>query len=155
MSNNKIDYNSLSNKIYKKAYKLSDVKDRIEKVAFDVVRFKDGDNGANLWQIQSSDDGDYIVSMYEDDSIEKKSSDWTVSLMKLAGCLSFHYKGDPIVKVACNKLGLNSDELSKVESVLPEKLASNKKLVAALLKELTTPVKEEVLRKYPELRVGA
>lgn len=157
MSNHKIDYNKLSANIYKKAYKLSDVKDRVEKVAFDVVRFKDGDTSANLWQIQSSDDGDYIVSIYNEDesAIEKKSSDWTVSLQKIAGCVSFHYKGEPIVKIATNRLGLNEDELYNVESFLPEKLATNKKLVSALLSELNGQVKEEVLRKYPELRVGA
>ena len=39
---NTIDYSSLENKIYKKAYRLSDVKDQLESVAFDIVRFKVG-----------------------------------------------------------------------------------------------------------------
>ena len=36
-----IDYSGLA-QIQKKAYRLSDVKDQLETVAFDVVRFKDG-----------------------------------------------------------------------------------------------------------------
>ena len=75
MSKFAINYSSLENTIYKKAYRLEDVKDRIERVAFDVVRFKDDDNGANLWQVQSSDDGDYIVSIYEPDPEEKVASE--------------------------------------------------------------------------------
>jgi hypothetical protein len=39
MSKNSIDYLALDNKINKRAYKLSEVSDKIEKVAFDLVRF--------------------------------------------------------------------------------------------------------------------
>jgi hypothetical protein len=58
-----VDYSGLENKIYKKAYRLADVKDQLETVAFDIVRFKDNDKGAELWQVQSADDGDYIVAL--------------------------------------------------------------------------------------------
>ena len=54
MSDFKVDYSKLVNNFYKKAYRLSDVKDRLESYAFDIVRFKDGDNAANLWEIQRS-----------------------------------------------------------------------------------------------------
>jgi len=152
MSNFAIDYTGLETKILKKAYKLEDVQDQIERVAFDVVRFKDSDNGANLWQIQSSDDGDYIVSIYQDDeSVEKTASDWQVSISKTAGDLQINYKGDPLVKIASSKLGIPRTELSQIERYLPSKLAENKKLVKALLNELTESAKKEVLNKYPEL----
>src|ERR1700683_672295 len=45
----------------KRAYKLSEVKDQLETVAFDIVRFKSDDaagSGANLWQVNSAEDGD-------------------------------------------------------------------------------------------------
>lgn len=152
MSKFVIDYTGLETKILKKAYKLKDVQDQIERIAFDVVRFKDSDNGANLWQIQSSDDGDYIVSMYQDDELtEKNASDWQVSISKTAGDLQINYKGDPLVKIASSKLGIPRTELSQIEQYLPSKLAENKKLVKALLNELTESAKKEVLNKYPEL----
>lgn len=150
MSKNFIDYSSLENTIYKKAYRLSDVKDRLETVAFDIVRFKDSDKGADLWQVQSADDGEYIVSLYQPDE-EVKTSSWDVVASKTAGDLQISYKGDPLVRISAAKIGIPRSELSQVEVYLPEKLASNKKLVKALLNELPESAKKEVLSKYPEL----
>lgn len=150
MSKFLIDYSGLENKIYKKAYKLSEVKDQLETVAFDIVRFKDNDKGAELWQVQSADDGDYIVALYNNEE-EKVASLWDVSLTKIANELQVSYKGDPIVRVASNRLGLPSTEVHKITEYLPSKLAENKKLVKSLLNELTSSAKKEVLKKYPEL----
>lgn len=149
MSKDSIDYSGLANKIYKKAYKLSDVKDRLESVAFDVVRFKDSDKGADLWQVQSADDGEYIVALYQPE--EDGKSDWEVTVSKTAGDLQIAYRGDPLVRLASSKLGIPRDELHTVPEYLPAKLAANKKLVKALLNELSESAKKEVLSKYPEL----
>lgn len=149
MSKFTVDYTKLANKITKKAYRLADVKDQLETVAFDVVRFKDGDNAAELWQVQSAEDGDYIVSLYDEEETTKTA--WSVLVSKTAGDLQVSYKGDPIVRVASSKLGIPRAELSKIEQYLPEKLAENKKLVKALLNELSPSAKEEVFKKYPEL----
>jgi hypothetical protein len=146
-----VDYSGLENKIYKKAYRLSDVQDQLETVAFDIVRFKDDDKGADLWQVQSADDGEYIVALYQPDEDKKVASTWEVMISKTAGDLQISYKGDPIVRVASSKLGIPRTELHKVPDYLPEKLASNKKLVKALLNELSESAKKEVLNKYPEL----
>ena len=146
-----IDYTKLENKIYKKAYRLADVQDKIEKVAFDIVKFKDSDNGANLWQIQSADDGDYIIALYQNEEDVKTASNWEAVLVKSANSIQVSYKGDPLVTVASSKLGIPQKELSKVAEYLPAKLAENKKLVSALLKELPFSVRQAVLNKYPEL----
>ena len=150
MSKNDLDYSGLENKIYKRAYRLSDVKERLETVAFDIVRFKDSDNSADLWQVQSADDGDYIVAMYQEEEV-KTAALWGVVVSKTAGDLQVSYKGDPLVRVSSGKLGIPRSELSKIEEYLPSKLAANKKLVKALLNELTESAKKEVLNKYPEL----
>lgn len=147
-----IDYSGLATQITKKAYRLSDVQDQLETVAFDVVRFKDGDKGADLWQIQSADDGDYIVALY-DDEVEKTASanPWGVYVAKNGHDLQISYKGDPLVRFAASKLGIPSSELHKAEQYLPEKLATNKKLVKALLSELSETARLEVSKRYPEL----
>jgi hypothetical protein len=150
MSKFAVDLSGLEQKIYKRAFKLEDVKDQIEKVGFDVVRFKDNDKGAELWQVHSADDGDYIVAMYKDD-IEKEALAWEVAISKTASDLQVYYKGDPIVKVASEKLGIPATELNKVIQYLPKKLAESKKLVKALLNELPESAKNSVLNKYPEL----
>ncbi len=151
MSQFKVDYNSLHETLYKKAYKLSEVSSQVEKVAFDIVRFKDGDKAANLWQIQSADDGEYIVALYQPDETEKKASSWNVEINKVASDISIFYKGEPIIRLASSKLGIPKNELDQVSSYLPEKLASNKKLVSSLFKLLSPQAKSEVLKKYPEL----
>ncbi len=151
MSKFSLDYSKLENRLYKKAYRLSDVKDQLETVAFDIVRFKDADKGADLWQVQSADDGDYIVALYQPDEEKTAAPLWDVRVSKTAGDLQISYKGDPLVRVAASRLGIPRAELEKVEEYLPSKLASNKKLVQALLKELPESTKEEVLNKYPEL----
>jgi hypothetical protein len=150
MSKFAVDYSKLDNKIYKKAYKLSEVQDKIEKVAFDIVRFKDGDAAANLWQIQNAEDGDYIVALYQPEETVKNAG-WEVAAIKTAGALQISYKGDPIVRLSASKLGIPPYELSKVEEYLPVKLAENKKLVKSLLNELSPSAKNAVLNKYPEL----
>lgn len=144
-----INYKALEDALLKRTYKLSEVKDRIEKVAFDIVRFKDEDKGAELWQVMSAEDGDYIVALYDDEEPTKTASVWQVQ--KNANALQFSYKGAPIVKIAANKLGIPENEISLATRYLPEKLARNKVLVNALLSELTEPAKKMVYSKYPEL----
>jgi hypothetical protein len=144
-----VDFDHLSNKISRRAYRLDDVKDQIEKVGFDVVRFKDADKGAELWQVQSADDGDYIVAMYDEEPEEKIAS-WQVCLTKNAS-LQISYKGDPMIKLSAQQLGIPADQLHQAEHYLPSKLASNPKLVKSLLKELPYSAKQEVIKRYPEL----
>jgi len=155
MSKISVDYSELENKIYKKAYRLSDVKDKIQKVAFDIVRFKDEDDASKLWQIQSADDGDYIVALYnpsEEDTVKTASANgWNVTLNKLSSQLVFYYKGDPIAKKGSSELGIPEEELSLATKYLPTKLATNKKMVTALLSGLNESVKQDILSKYPEL----
>ncbi len=151
MSKFAIDYSGLENTIYKKAYRLSDVKERLESVAFDIVRFKDSDAGADLWQVQNADDGEYIVALYQPEEEQKMASSWDVVVNKTAGDLQISYKGDPLVRITASRIGIPRGELSKVEEYLPEKLATNKKLVKALLNELPESAKKEVLNKYPGL----
>lgn len=146
-----IDYSKLANQFTKKAYRLSDVKDQLETVAFDVVRFKEGDKGAELWQVQSAEDGDYIVALYDEESLDKTATPWDVLVTKNGSDLQVSYKGDPLVRLPATALGIPSAELHKAEQYLPAKLASNKKLVKALLSELNEAARQEVSRRYPEL----
>lgn len=149
-----VDYSGLDARVVKRAfYKLADVKDQLEAVAFDIVRFKDNDKSANLWQVQSADDGDYIVALYdeEEETIKTASAAWSV-LATQTGHLQISYKGDPLVRLSSTQLGIPAAELKQAEKYLPEKLATNPKLVKSLLKELPTAAQQEVSKRYPELK---
>lgn len=150
-----IDYQELSNSVsyvHKNIFKLSDVKHRLEKVAFDVVRFKDG-SPDELWQIQNSDDGDYIVARYESEEpkIEVKASEWDILVSGSSGDINVFYKGQPITKIASDKLGISNEDLNTVKRFLPSKLASDKSFVKALLSTLDETSKDALLKLYPEL----
>lgn len=147
-----INYQELSNSVDKKFFKLSDVEHRLEKVAFDVVRFKDG-NPDELWQIQNADDGDYIVAKYDaEDAVEKiASTKWDVLVSQGSGDINIFYKGHPITKVASSQLGISSDDLTVVKKFLPAKLASDKAFVKALFTTLDESSKQALFKLYPEL----
>jgi len=151
-----IDYQELANSVshaHKEFFKLADVKHRLEKVGFDVVRFKDG-NPDELWQIQNSDDGDYIVARYdsEEPKVEgKTASRWDTMISESSGDINIFYKGQPITKIAASKLGISSDDLGTVKRFLPEKLASDKGFVKALLNTLDETSRDAILKLYPEL----
>lgn len=151
-----INYTELSNSISnasKETFKLTDVKHKLEKVAFDVFRFKDG-NPDELWQIQSADDGDYIVAKYEwDEPKEEKraSRTWETLVSESSGDINIFYKGQPIVKMAAAKLGIDSEDLGTVKRLLPEKLASDKGFVKALLATLSESSRDALIKLYPEL----
>lgn len=153
MSKFSLDFNTLSNTISKKVYKLSDVADRIEKIAFDIVRFRDGDDRANLWQIQSADDGDYIVSMYDNETSEQKKSEssWEVVANKSAGELSFFYNDDFVVKVSAAQFGIENDNLDNFSKHLNSRLSDNKKLASMLVKKASKEVREALVKKYPNI----
>lgn len=156
-----VDYSSLQSSLEKpKVYKLADVKDKIKKVAFDVVRFLDSDNIDGLWQIQHTSDGDYIVAMYGGEEtgpeapVTKSSSvktDWSVITDKSGSNLNFFYKGTPVTRLSTAALGLPSTEANFATSYLPVKLANNSKLVTGLLQELSPEERKELLTKHPEL----
>lgn len=152
MSKNLIDYSTLDRVVNKRSYRLSEVKDQIEKVAFDVVRFKDSDKGADLWQIQSSDDGDYIVSLYEESEENvKTASVKTWEVVASGNNVHFFYKGDSIAKVSATSLGFSNEDAKVMSRHLGRKMGENKRLVKLLLGQVEESAKQNILNKYPEL----
>lgn len=147
-----VDYDSLLNTIDKKSFKLKDVHHRLEKIGFDVVRFKDGDP-EQLWQIQSAEDGEYIVTLYSEEDPAKKltASPWKVLLNKSGTDLYIFYKDTRVTKLASSTLGIQDSELPQVPKYLPNRLARNPELVAALLNGLDSVVRAEIVQKHPEL----
>lgn len=151
-----VDYEGLQGNLYQEKYfRLNDVKDKIEKVAFDVVRFIDSDNIDGLWQIRQSDEGEYIVAMYDDqvsDSpVTKSSYHWSAMRDKTGSNVHVFYKGTPVSRIVLADLGLSKEESISMCRYLPAKLAENKNLAASLLKELPENERQELFTKYPEL----
>lgn len=152
-----IDYVDLEEKTGKKrVFKLEDVKDRIQKVAFDVVRFVDADdNLSGLWRVEHTFSGDYIVAMYDEEGPREKTasapSNWEVYADNTNRFLTFFYKNEHVAKIAAEKLGLSSYNLGDEAKYLPKKLASNENLVKGLMQEVPFKTRFALFDKYPEL----
>jgi hypothetical protein len=150
-----VDFGVLEQRLepQKPVYKYADVKHRLVKVAFDVVRFMDTDNIDGLWQIKNTEDGDVIVAMYDDATSdqEKMASNWS-ALPDMAGDINLFYKNDPVTKVSLAKIAMTGEDPDSVCSTLASKLSTNQKLLASLLSGLTTHEREELLTAHPELK---
>lgn len=156
MSKFSVDFDHLESALApKKTYKLSEVKSRLRKVAFDVVRFVDGnDEFKGLWQVRKDDSGEYIVAMYEEEGAApvKTSSDWSVVADQDQKNVTFFYKNKPLLKKATASFGVASEDVSEVISSLPERLQQNKKLASALISELDSEERKDLLNNFQELQ---
>jgi len=111
---------------------------RIVRVAFDLFRLKDGDP-EELWQVQSSDDGEYLVRTFSLPEEEKvaESSDWTVEIDRKEANLTVAYKQVPLTRIAARDYGANTPEDARLlRRVVHKKLATDiefgKKLINSL-----------------------
>lgn len=152
MDKHSVDYELMEKKLtVKKAYKFNDVKDHLVKVAFDVVKFKDADNIDGLWQIQSSDDGEIIVALYEEAPKLEARSSWTALADKTASYVHVFYKNEPITKIAMSTLSIKEDDKVSFIENLPKILAENSSVRSAMLKEISAEDSKNLITKYPEL----
>ena len=154
-----VDYTSLEQQVdKKKIFRLSEVKDKIEKWAFDIVRFKDvnDDQIAGLWQVQSADDGDLIVAMYEEpkEKALETSSSWKAISDRSGNNISLFYKNTPVIKIASVSLGIPEGEIGLMCRYLPNSLATDKQLVLSLLSDLSHTQLKKLAAEHPELTEG-
>lgn len=144
-----VDYQALNEKVNRKFFLYSDVKNRLQKIAFDVVKFND-DEIEGLWKIETSPEGEVIVALY-DENIQKsaeKNTNWKILTDKNKEVLSFFYKNQPITKIASSNLNIPTEEVDAVISFLPERLSKNSSLRKKLLK---TSNYSDLNEKFPEL----
>lgn len=153
MQNFSIDYNELQDNLgKKKAYKLSTVKDRIVKIAFDIVRFQDADSLDKLWQIQNQDGEDYIVALYNMDDNDIKVSTaadtsnaqnpWNVLIDKSGSTVNVFYHNTPLTKLSLSAFGIAAEESNLIKSYLPNKLASDDKFRNSFISSLINDEKQ-------------
>lgn len=150
-----VNYQELETKLEDKPriFKLADVKDKIRVVAFDVVKFHDSDGLDGLWQIKQTDDGEYIVATYDDSELTSEASVSTPwKALARDGLVHVFYKNDPVTKISLASVGIPADEAGLFVSHLPQSLATNKKLAASMLKELSDEERKELFASHPELQ---
>src|SRR3990167_2413907 len=142
-----VNYNNLDGVLNRpKFYKYSDVKGKLVKVAFDVVRFMEKENIDGLWQIQKTDDGEVILAMYEDEEKHASSNNWNAVPDKTGQSVTVFYKNEPVKNIASAEFGIDSSEISSLCSSLKDGLNNNATLRSALFAELPEVEKTELLK---------
>jgi len=160
MKNFSVDYIDLQKKLSeKKAFRLSDVKGKIKKVAFDVVRFVDSDKLDDLWQIHTDGDDEYIVAMYEEEQTEKTASASTPAPWKAlpdgsGNNIHLFYKDTPIKKIALAPLGIPATDAWMVSHSLSQRLATDQSFFDSFLNELTEKERQVLTEAAPSLLAG-
>lgn len=146
-----IDYSLLEQELDKpKIFRYADVKDRLVRVAYDVVRFQAPEEDIDgLWQIQTTDDGEVIVAMYEEGDTKiaeasRSRGNWQV-VSDSGNNMHIFYKDHFVKRMASVE---NAAEIAKIAC---DKLNSSPESCQLLVAELPSDQKEELFRKYPEL----
>ncbi len=153
MQNFSVDFEKLDQVLNKRAYKYNDVKDKLVKVAFDVVRFFDETNVGGLWKIQKNKDGEVIVALYEEPTIEKSASTknyWNAILDSSKSNIYITYKNSVISKIASSDLPFPTEELETFAKSITENINSSSEFQEKVLKEADP----QIVSQFPEFSRG-
>ena len=139
-----------------KIFRHAEVKDKLQKVAFDIVRFIDGSDIDGLWKIQKDDSGEYIVATYDQEKIEKEAqkktaSQWSTSIDRQDEIHVF-YGSQEVKKMSSASLNLPNSAARTIAKTLEEKLASDNSFVNKFVSSLDTSVQKLLLTSHPELK---
>jgi hypothetical protein len=138
----------------KASYRLSDVANRIEKVAFDVVRFRDDADTEQLWQIKQTEEGPVIIALYDESGSLKAESklDWEAIAEKKTASVHLFYKSEPVIKITAAEANVPADEVDLLARWLPNSLASDTELQVLVLKKMARDNRDLFVGKYPEFK---
>lgn len=153
MSRFAFDFQALDQTMFqRKKFRLADVKDKITKVAFDVVKFHDSDDlPKGLWQVHSAEDGEFLVAMYDEpEAVKEAVSSWSVIKNANNTHLNVFYQNVPIAKLGATQLGLAEDEVGLACDTLAQKLTDGK-FAKLLLQELPLEERQAAVSRFPEL----
>lgn len=153
MQNFSVDLNQINEALNKKAFKYEDVKHKLKKVAFDVVRFFDEPETGGLWKIQKNKDGEVIVALYEEPTIEKSASvkkNWNVVLDSSKSNIYITYKNSVISKIASSEINIPSEEIEAFAKSIENSVNSNFDLQKKILSEAD----QNVISQFPEFSKG-
>lgn len=113
-------------------------KHRMIRVAFDVFRLKNNDP-EELWQVQSNEDGEFLVRTYSLPEDEKVNPDWKVQEDSKKANLTISYKTIPVTRIAMKDYGIKTDRDSSIfQRALLKKLSSDDKFVDNVMSTLST-----------------
>ena len=161
-----INYNDLHERAnQKKAYKYEDVKDRVVRVAWDVVKFEcDSEDIDGLWKIEKTQDGEVIVAAYDasndtelsaesqaDEGLTATASANHWQVIASRDTMNIFYKGDAIRTIASSDIGVSERDLPSFCGDIARKLNTEASYKTSLLNDMPDDKKAALLNRHPEL----
>lgn len=133
------------------ALKYDDVKDRFQKVAFDVYK-QEGSN--KLWELRTEDGTQYLVALYDDSDNDlvvesQDEKDWTATADTEGENVTLSYRNTPIARFASSKYQYKPQEAEKFAKFLEVK-ASDRNFLNNLLDTMPEQKKLAVLKLLQE-----
>jgi len=139
VTNSQIDFSEISDTCKEPTrLKYEKHKHEFKKIAFDVYA-PINDPTDNLWTLQNTDDGDFLIRTdWDHDSAHLKESQdigWNATPNKAGSSITLYYKDLPLINLAANEYGFeDGDTRGFIKTLL--NFMRDKNNVASLLKAL-------------------
>lgn len=103
-----------------------------KKVAFDMYKVF-GDQYNDLWQIESSDDGAYLVRASDPRYQTKEGGDWSASSNYDGDNVTLSYKSVPICSFSSDDYGFSGEDVFAFKSALLDMASGDSAFVKSLI----------------------
>lgn len=124
---------------------------RIKKVAFDMVKVY-GDEYNDLWKVESTSEGDFLVRASNPEFQVKESSNWKA--ISDFGCenITLSYRGVPIARFASSEYSFSPDDIGIFKSALLERAADDSEFVKQVFASQSDAKRDAISSAFPELK---
>ena len=103
-----------------------------KKVAFDMYKVF-GDQYNDLWQVESSEDGDYLVRASDPRFQSKEGGSWSASSNYDGDSVTLSYKNIPICSFSSDDQGFSGEDVFTFKSALLDMASSDSTFVKNLI----------------------
>ena len=103
-----------------------------KKVAFDMYKVF-GDQYNDLWQVESSEDGDYLVRASDPRFQSKEGGSWSASSNYDGDSVTLSYKNVPICSFSSDDYGFSGEDVFTFKSALLDMASSDSTFVKNLI----------------------
>lgn len=124
---------------------------RIKKVAFDMVKVY-GDEYNDLWKVESTDDGDFLVRASNPSFHSKESSNWGAVSDFDCKNITLSYRGVPIARFAAEEYSFSSEDIGIFKEALLERANDDGDFVKEVFASQSDAKINAISSAFPELK---
>jgi len=145
-------------KLFKKQSSDISIKDRlpltdelkIKKVAFDMYKVF-GDQYDDLWKIEDTDDGSFLVRSSDPQYQTKEGGDWSAASNYDYNHVTLSYKNVPICGFSSDEYGFSGDDIFTFKSALLDIASSDDDFIKKVIASQTSAKADVITSLFPEI----